>query len=194
LSVGGYGGAVLPTSATRRSAARVVALVLLVACSAGGCSLIGSDEIPGDGAAAEATPSAPPVSSPAPMPTFDTTSVVGDYAADFPVELLAAPDDATVLASSAVPRDDGLVEVSLNLATGLPVKQIVKSYADRLDQAGFSPSDAAEGAADLDTYTAYTRTKGKKNPRLESVHLGVLDDGELRLVTLSGIVESPQKD
>ncbi|WP_418276662.1 hypothetical protein ACNHYB_01770 [Isoptericola jiangsuensis] len=178
--------------ASRTAVTVVVTVVATVVLGAGmsGCST--SDGTAAEPAGATAS-TAPAVPSASPMPTFDPQSVVGDYAPGFPADLLAAPDDMTVLASSAVPRDDDLVEVSLNLATPLPVDDVVEVYAERLADAGFTAADPDDmSPSDLTTYTAYTRTKGKKDPRFESVHLGVLDDGELRLVTISGVVQRPE--
>ncbi|PFG43479.1 hypothetical protein ATJ88_2176 [Isoptericola jiangsuensis] len=135
----------------------------------------------------DAAAPSPAASSPTALPTFDAASTVGGYAPGFPVDLLAGPDDATVLASSAAPRD-GLVDVSLNLATGLGTRKIVRQYAERLDAAGFEEAGGGDGSA-LAAQTVFTRTTTRKKATVvESVHVGVLDDGERRLVTVSGTV------
>jgi hypothetical protein len=123
------------------------------------------------------------------LPTFDPGTAVGRYAPGFPIDLLRAPDDATVLASSAQRAAEGpLVEVTLNLATPSTARQVVEQLGRRLRKAGFekSPTDAASG---LTAQTAFTRTtERRKEPVVESLIVGVLDDGDRRLVTVSGSV------
>jgi hypothetical protein len=137
----------------------------------------------------------PPAASsaePTALPTFDDASTVGGYAPGFPVDLLAGPTDATVLASSALPRD-GLVDVSLNLSTTLGARKVVRQYAKHLEAAGFTRVEQP-GVSGLTERTVFTRTTGKKKtPVVESVQVGVLDDGESRLVTVSGTV-APTED
>jgi hypothetical protein len=125
--------------------------------------------------------------SPTAMPSFDPATAVGGYAPGFPTDLLRAPEGSSLLASSAVAVDDGLLDISLNLSTELSTQEVVDRYAERLDEAGFDESETVDVSA-LTVQTAYTRTKGKKEPRVETVLLGVLDDGDRRLVSLSGSV------
>jgi hypothetical protein len=168
-----------------------VVLLLLAGLAAAGCST-GRDAHPARGD--DVTRPSPTASAAeSSLPSFDPSTKVGDYAPGFPLGLLAAPDDAVVLASSAVPQDDGMVEVSLNLATTLPTEQVVDSFAERLQEAGFDAADPDDlSSSELAAFSAFTRTKGTKNPRFESVHLGVLDEGEERLVTLSGVVRAAE--
>ncbi|WP_344250504.1 hypothetical protein [Isoptericola hypogeus] len=123
--------------------------------------------------------------APAALPTFDPATTVGGYAPDFPRDLLGAPEDATVLASSVTPGDGRLTDVTLNLATGRSAQESIDQLAERLLDAGFEESQAATFSG-LTAQTAFTRTKGRKKPVLETVLLGVLDEGDRRLVTVSG--------
>lgn len=159
-----------------------------------GCTGTGAGAEPGPTPETGAGTQTEPAADPTAMPSFDPATAVGDYAPGFPTELLAAPDGATVLASSAVEADDDeLVDVSLNLTTELSTQAIIDRFAERLDEAGFTESETVDVSA-LTVQTAYTRTKGKRNPRVETVLIGVLDDGERRLVSLSGTVTAPTAD
>lgn len=128
--------------------------------------------------------------APASLPTFDPTTTVGTYAEGFPRDLLGAPDDATVLASSATPTDGRLTDVTLNLATSRSTQEAIDQLAGKLLDEGFdeSPSAAFSG---LTAQTTYTRTKKAEKPVTETVLLGVLDTGDQRLVTVSGSVLVP---
>ncbi len=59
--------------------------------------------------------------------------------------------------------------------------------AERLEDAGFEESDATTFSG-LTAQTTFTRKKEHKKPVVETVLLGVLDEGERRLVTVSGSV------
>ncbi|MCK9793344.1 hypothetical protein M1843_06250 [Isoptericola sp. 4D.3] len=125
-----------------------------------------------------------------PLPTFDPGTAVGAYADGFPRELLGAPEDATVLASSATPRDDALTDVTLNLSTPRSTQEVIDQLAERLREAGFKESGTStvSGLTAQTTFGREATPKGKKGagPVMESVTLGVLDDGERRLVSVSG--------
>jgi hypothetical protein len=177
-TAGRYGGRVPPSRP--RSPALAAAVLVVLTPALVGCQPAAPP--PQAGAPAPVTSAGPTA-----LPTFDVASTVGDYAPGFPVDLLAGPEDATVLASSAAPRD-GLVDVSLNLATSLGARKVVRQYAQRLETAGFGRA-AEVGTSELAAQAVFTRTTGrKKTPVVESVHVGVLDDGERRLVTVSGTV------
>lgn len=163
----------------------VAALSLTAAVTLAGCGAW-----PGAGDVAATT--APAVSSATPettaLPTFDPATAVGRYAPGFPIDLLHAPDDATVLASSARAAAEGpLIEVTLNFATPSTAKQVVDELGKRLRKAGFDQS-STDSRSGLTAQTAFTRTTGRKDPLVESLIVGVLDDGERRLVTVSGSV------
>ncbi|NNU28566.1 hypothetical protein [Isoptericola sediminis] len=163
-------------------AARAVATAALVACLVSGCGTAD-----GHGAASGPDPTGGPSDVPTALPSFDPSSAVGDYAQGFPTGLLGAPKKATVLASSALPAEDGLVEVSLNLATNQSARKVMASYARRLDEAGFAEADEVP-ASGLAARSVFTRTRDTKKAAVETVLIGVLDDGERRLVSLSGTV------
>ncbi|MFC7877597.1 hypothetical protein [Isoptericola sp. NPDC057391] len=183
------------------------ALTALLALS--GCGLLGDagpdDDVSatgddGSGVGVRGATDAP-APEPAPddasaLPTFDPDTTVGGYADGFPEELLGAPEDATVLASSAAAGEGGLTDVTLNLATQRSTQEVIDQLATRLRKAGFEES----GTSSFSGLTAQTtfgrestprgKEQGKKDagPVVESVTLGVLDDGERRLVTVSGSV------
>ncbi|MEN5075214.1 hypothetical protein ABE437_15440 [Isoptericola cucumis] len=180
----------------------VLLLASLTACQADGGPASGSDASarsaasdtsddsgrgvrgePGDDA--ETTTDPQPADTPAALPTFDPATTVGGYAPDFPKDLLGAPDDATVLASSAVPGDGRLTEVTLNLTTSRSAQQVIDQLAERLRDAGFEES-ASTTFSGLTAQTTFTRKQQHKKPVLETVLLGVFDEGERRLVTVSG--------
>ncbi len=172
---------VRPDPPRRPAAAAVVAAALAL----GGC---GSS---GDADTTTVTVDAPAPERPTELPTFDPSTTVGDYAPGFPLDLLAAPEDATVLASSARPTDGGLVEVTLNLASPRSAQQVIDDLAARLAKAGFSESEAST-VTGLTAQTAFSRvTRRKGGPRVESLFVGVLDDGDRRLATISGSVAAP---
>ncbi|MFI2295249.1 hypothetical protein [Isoptericola sp. NPDC019571] len=191
--------------ATRARGVGAVALTAFLALS--GCGLLGGGGAPDDDVSATGengsgvgvrgateTPSAEPGTGGASaLPTFDPDTTVGGYADGFPEKLLGAPEDATVLASSATPGEGGLTDVTLNLATQRGTQDVIDQLAERLRKAGFEES----GTSSLSGLTAQTvfgresTPRGKKKdagPIVESVTLGVLDDGERRLVTVSGSV------
>lgn len=165
----------------RPAAAAVVAAALAL----GGCGSAGGPD------ATTVTAEAPTTEQPTELPTFDPSTTVGDYAPGFPLDLLAAPADATVLASSARPADGGLVEVTLNLTSPRSAQQVIDDLATRLDEAGFSESEATT-VTGLTAQTAFSRvTRRKGGPRVESLFVGVLDEGDRRLATISGSVAAP---
>ena len=137
-------------------------------------------------------PATPEPSDATALPTFDPDTAVGGYAKGFPKNLLGAPEDATVLASSATPGDGALTDVTLNLSTTRSAQQVIDQLAKRLGKAGFEESGAQtySGLTAQTTFGRETTPKGKKDadPVMESITLGVLDDGERRLVTVSGSV------
>ncbi len=178
-------GPVLPDPLPTPAVAVAVSVVL-------GLGLTGCERAPGDVARpAPVASAAPGPEQPTALPTYDPATTVGDYAPGFPLDLLAAPDDATVLASSARPTDDGLVEVTLNLASRRSAQQVIDDLAARLDEAGFSESEV-DGATGLTAQTAFSRrSEHDGGTRVETLFVGVLDDGDRRLATISGSVAAP---
>lgn len=184
------------------AAAALTALLALSGCGLLGGSATPDDEVSATGADGSgvgvrgtgetgATPSPEPTDATA-LPTFDPDTAVGGYAKGFPEDLLGAPEDATVLASSATPGDGALTDVTLNLSTTRSAQEVIDQLAKRLRKAGFEESGAStfSGLTAQTTFGRETAPTGKKDadPVVESVTLGVLDDGERRLVTVSGSV------
>jgi hypothetical protein len=187
------------TPATGARSLGAAALVGLLTLS--GCGLLDDAGTPASsadgsgvgvrGATGSPTPS-PGTSDPSALPTFDPGTAVGGYAKGFPAKLLGAPEDATVLASSATAGDGALTDVTLNLSTTRSTQEVIDQLADRLREAGFEESGTStfSGLTAQTTFGRESTPKGTKDadPVVESVTLGVLDDGERRLVTVSGSV------
>ncbi len=166
----------------------VAAVVPVVLC----LGLAACERAPGDVAVpTEAASAAPGPEQPTALPTFDPATTVGDYAPGFPLDLLAAPEGATVLASSARPADGGLVDVTLNLASPRSAQQVIDDLAARLDDAGFEESETG-AATGLTAQTAFSRrSEHEDGTRVETLFVGVIDDGDRRLATISGSVAAP---
>lgn len=148
-------------------------------------------------------PSGAATGGPTDLPTFDPSSAVATYAQGFPPELFPMPDDATLLASSAqpVPAAAGskgsktkgvpMTQVTLNLSSSRPTDQVIKQAEKILTAQGFRRIDAPD-ASGLTAQTAFLRiTKEKSGEVQESLVVGVLDDGERRLGSISGTVRTP---
>ncbi|MDR7384932.1 hypothetical protein [Promicromonospora iranensis] len=195
----------MPHLATARRTAALAAAVGL-ALATGGC---GTEA--GPGASATTTESTPEPraavsSGPAELPTFDPSSAVATYAEGFPTELFPMPKGAILLASSAspVPAPKGakgsagskgkgvpMTQVTLNLASSLPAKKVVAQAKHILVEQGFKQIPAAESSG-LTAQTAFLRVSRTKSGEVqESLVVGVLDDGERRLVSISGTVRTP---
>jgi len=176
---------VVPVRPTRPLAAAALSVVVAVAVT--GCGTWPG--VPGAGTPTHGSSASPSASEITALPTFDPATAVGRYAPGFPMSLLRAPDDATVLASSARPAAQGpLTEITLNLTTPSTARQVVEQFGKRLRKAGFEQSET-DGRSGLTVQRAYTRTaERRKQPLVESVIVGVLDDGDRRLVTVSGSV------
>lgn len=190
-----YGDPVLTTPRHRGPRRTACAVLVLCAIAVSGCDAPADSTgtatrsadggpVPSDGSTA-----VPEAGTPTSLPSFDPATAVGGYAPGFPTDLLAAPEGSTVLASSATPTEGDLVEISLNLATELSTQEVIDRYAERLDEAGFGESETVDVSA-LTVQTAYTRSKGKKKPRVETILIGVLDESDRRLVSLSGSVRA----
>jgi hypothetical protein len=152
---------------------------------------------------------------PTALPTFDPSSAVGTYAEGFPADLFPLPKGATLLASSAQPlappkdtkgKDSNgkdskgkdakakgvpMTQVTLNLASSLPAKQVVEQAKRILVGQGFEQVAAPESSG-MTEQTAFLRvTSGKTGEIQESLVVGVLDDGDRRLASISGTVRTP---
>ncbi|QAY71302.1 hypothetical protein [Xylanimonas protaetiae] len=175
---------------TRRPRVPAAVTALVAAGLVAGCTVAPSgrlDTAPQDGPTVQPTPRA----AVTPLPTFDASTAVGDYAAGFPSDLVRAPDDAEIIASSAEPVDGGLVRLSLNLATPRTADEILADLGAPLAAAGFAQS-APAAASGLTAQTAWTRrTDRPEGTLVETLLVGVLDDGTRRLVSVSGTVQAP---
>ncbi|PUB23601.1 hypothetical protein C8K30_111199 [Promicromonospora sp. AC04] len=189
----------VPHFASARRAAALAAAVGLVLATAGCGS--GSEQA-ATAATTESTgePSGAAAGGPADLPTFDPSSAVGTYAQGFPTDLFPVPKDATLLASSAqpvpVPEDatteaTPMTQVTLNLSSSRPTDQVIAQAEHILTSKGFKQIPAPESSG-LTAQTAFLRiTKEKSGEVQESLLVGVLDDGERRLCSISGTVRTP---
>lgn len=193
----------------RRTAALAAAVGLALAtagCGAGtGQSAAGSTTTDGTttGSTAGPEPNGAATGGPTELPTFDPSSAVATYAQGFPPDLFPMPKDATLLASSAQPvpaatgskgsrtKSVAMTQVTLNLSSSRPTDQVIKQAEKILTGQGFRRIDAPE-ASGLTAQTAFLRiTKEKSGEVQESLVVGVLDDGERRLCSISGTVRTP---
>ncbi|MFD6445564.1 hypothetical protein ACFWEJ_10690 [Promicromonospora sp. NPDC060204] len=199
----------MPRFATARRTAALAAAVGL-ALAATGCGAGTEQSAAGSttddtttGGTASPGPSSAATGGPTDLPTFDPSSAVATYAQGFPPELFPMPDDATLLASSAqpVPAAAGskgsktkgvpMTQVTLNLSSSRPTDQVIKQAEKILTAQGFRRIDAPD-ASGLTAQTAFLRiTKEKSGEVQESLVVGVLDDGERRLGSISGTVRTP---
>jgi hypothetical protein len=125
---------------------------------------------------------------------------VATYAQGFPADLFPVPQDATLLASSAQPvaapagskaKGIPMTQVTLNLSSSRPTDQVVAQAKKTLTAQGFKQISAPE-ASGLTAQTAFLRiTRTKSGEVQESLVVGVLDDGERRLCSISGTVRTP---
>jgi hypothetical protein len=159
-------------------------------------------EQPASATTAERSPEARAAASggPTELPTFDPSSAVGTYAQGFPADLFPVPRGATLLASSAQPvpapkdsrtKSTPMTQVTLNLASSLPAKKVVEQAASILVDQGFEQI-AASDSTGLTEQTAFVRVSSTNAGEVqESLVVGVLDDGDRRLATISGTVRTP---
>jgi len=188
----------VPHFASARRAAALAAAVGLALATAGCGS--GPDQ-----AATAATtegaaePRGAASGGPTDLPTFDPSSAVGTFAQGFPADLFPVPKDATLLASSAqpapAPKDSKaetipMTQVTLNLSSSRPTQQVIQQAKNILIGKGFKQIPAPESSG-LTAQTAFLRiTREKSGEVQESLLVGVLDDGERRLCSISGTVRT----
>ncbi|MEV0951975.1 hypothetical protein [Promicromonospora sp. NPDC050249] len=195
----------MPHLATARRTAALAAAIGLALATAGCGTGSAGTEPRTSGATAESTPEARAAVSggPAELPTFDPSSAVATYAEGFPVDLFPMPEGATLLASSAAPapapedtkgsksKPVPMTQVTLNLASGLPTSKVVAQAKQILVEQGFEQIAAPESSG-LTAQTAFLRVSRTKAGEIqESLVVGVLDDGERRLASISGTVRTP---
>ncbi|MFI2365284.1 hypothetical protein [Promicromonospora sp. NPDC019610] len=197
----------MPRFATARRTAALAAAIGL-ALAATGCGAGTEQSATGSTTTDGSTTSSPGPSDvatggPTELPTFDPSSAVATYAQGFPPELFPMPKDATLLASSAQPvpaaagskgsktKSVPMTQVTLNLSSSRPTDQVIKQAEKILTAQGFRRIDAPE-ASGLTAQTAFLRiTQEKSGEVQESLVVGVLDDGERRLGSISGTVRTP---
>ena len=186
----------VPHLATARRTAALAAAVGLALATAG-CGT--GTEQPASAPTSSGAPE-PSAGGPAELPTFDPSSAVATYAEGFPPDLFPTPRGALLLASSARPapapqgskaKDLPMTQVTLNLASTLPTKQVVEQAKRTLVRQGFKQIEAPDSSG-LTAQTAFLRvSKTKAGEVQESLVVGVLDDGERRLASISGTVRTP---
>lgn len=146
-----------------------------------------------DPADADAAPSVSPSASPSPevLPSFDASSVVGDFAPGFPKGVVSVPDGAELLATSAAPVADSkpaTVQVTLNLSAKRSPAKLLGQVGAILTRNGFERLEAPAESG-MSEQAAFTRTTTVKDATVnESLLVGVLKDGDRSLLTLSGTV------
>jgi hypothetical protein len=182
----------------RRTAALAAAVGLALATA--GCGA--GTEPPASATTAERSPEPRTAASDGPteLPTFDPSSAVGTYAQGFPADLFPLPKGATLLASSAQPvpppkdsktKSTPMTQVTLNLASGLSAKKVVEQAKSILVGQGFKQIPAPDSSG-LTEQTAFLRVSNTKGGEVqESLVVGVLDDGDRRLASISGTVRTP---
>lgn len=182
----------------RRTAALAAAIGLALVTA--GCG--GESEPPASAPTATGSPEPRSAVSdgPAELPTFDPATAVATYAEGFPPDLFPMPEGALLLASSARPapapkgskaKSAPMTQVTLNLASSLPTKKVVEQAEKILTDQGFKQVDAPDSSG-LTAQTAFLRvSKTKAGEVQESLVVGVLDDGERRLASISGTVRTP---
>ncbi|MGW2094852.1 hypothetical protein [Promicromonospora sukumoe] len=197
----------MPRLATaRRTAALAAAVGLALAtagCGTGTGQTASGSATSGSTAAGSPEPSAAVAGGPTELPTFDPSSAVATYAQGFPPDLFPVPEDATLLASSAQPaptsegakgskaKSVAMTQVTLNLSSSRKTDQVIKQAKQILTAQGFKQISAPDSSG-LTAQTAFLRiTKGKSGEVQESLVVGVLDDGDRRLCSISGTVRTP---
>lgn len=136
-----------------------------------------------------------PSPAPSALPSFDATSVVGDFAPGFPRNIVSVPDGARLLATSAAPvpdSDPATVQVTMNLAAETSPEKLLKQVASALTKNGFDQMDAPAESG-LSDQAVFTRSTTVKDATVnESLLVGVLKDGDRSLLTLSGALAAEQ--
>lgn len=133
---------------------------------------------------------APDVPTATPLPAYDPHSTTGRLVDGFPADLVPVPPGAHVLASSAkVPDGTALHEVTLSLNCAESVEALGAFYAQAFTAQGFvaAPTTAPSGLTALGTYVR----PGAAGGPLETVVVGIYDDGTTRLVTVRAEIAPP---
>ncbi|WP_448060269.1 hypothetical protein [Cellulomonas hominis] len=129
---------------------------------------------------------------PSPSPTeallpddLGAGSSVGALADGFPSDLVPVPDGSQVLVSTAEPRGDDLLEISLNLRSPLETTALLDAFRGPLVAAGFTETPEASDDAALAAQATFSRSDGT-----ELLVLGILDRDGVRTLTLGGTVRA----
>jgi hypothetical protein len=177
---------VLRQSPTATLAAATLAAVLAMVSSTG-CTPAPSGRL-------DTAPLHEPTVQPSPpstvtdLPTFDTSTAVGELAEGFPQDLVPLPPEAELIASSAETAN-GLVRISLNASSPHTTEEVMAEVGAPLAVAGFT-QETPDATSGLTALTAWTRrTDRPEGPIVETLLVGVLDDGVRRLVSVSGTVQ-----
>jgi len=153
--------------------------------------LVGSASLVG-GCTTSGPATVSPTSDPAPEPSTSEQLLVdepmpgtaaGELVDGFPTALVPMPDEAEILLSSALPRDGGAVEISLNVRTEQPAEELLAAVRAPLLAAGFAEVPPAQPDPSLAGQASFSRAEGA-----EFVLVGVLDRDGVRTMTLGGVV------
>lgn len=182
----------VPARSRRSPAARhgLAAVALAAALATAGCTATAA----GGERPTPVTGETPAAADTVTLPDFDPASAVGAYAPGFPAELLPTPEGATLLATSAQPVPDSTpptTQITLNLSSGLGAQEVLDQVGALIAGQGFAPV-GTPALTGLTAQTAWTRqTATDTGTASEALLVGVLDDGERRLVSISGTVLAP---
>lgn len=155
-----------------------VFVVALSACSQANIQTSDPDFTPldvvADSPTSEPTPSASP-----------TGVTAGKLAPGFPSSVLPLPRASQILLSSAVPAAGDAVTISLNLRSQATVAELTEHYDAALTEQQFALLDDSATPAGLAAQMKYARADGN-----EILTIGILDDGDARVVTIGGQIAS----
>ncbi len=125
------------------------------------------------------------------LPSYNPNSTVGDLSQGFPSTTIPVLPGAEVIASSAEPSTTtGQTRTTLNLRSTATVADLAGFYGKALTAQGFEVSPTSQPNA-MASLVTYVRTPAGKPT--EAVVVGVFDEGEQRLVTISGNVATPSQ-
>ncbi len=170
----------MPVHTPTRTGARAALTLVLLAGTLGGCATSAPATLVGT-TATEPSPTASEellVDQPAP----DTAT--GRLADGFPTQLVAVPEGAEILVSSAKPAADGTVQISLNVRSEQDAAGLLEAVRASLLAAGFTESPPSQPDPSLAAQASFARSDGA-----EFVLIGVLDRDGVRTMTLGGTVK-----
>ncbi len=178
--------------AGRRVGASLGGAGLVLALALAGCAGDDGDPVdvsPPPSATAPATGTTPPEEPAAeeesPEPSSDQTSM-GGVVAGLPTDVIPVPDDAEVLLTSAIPKDDKL-EVSLAARIAASPEDVLGVYREALTGAGFTETPSAGGPG----ATASTFTRGGGDEVVSVAVVPPATPGDPHAFTVGGTVLAP---